>query len=108
MHSSYLACFNFECKDEVCWELKLTHLVVFAKVLTAMFIFLPVTYLRTAYNDRKIKTNETSLFNSLVFGKTFSVKICIKQKLVSWLALHIKGVFRTQSNIYKEAFCEIS
>ena len=46
MHSSYLAWFNFECKDEVCGELKLTHHVIFANVLTAMFIFVPATYLR--------------------------------------------------------------
>ena len=46
MHSRNLACFNFGCKDEVCSELKLAHLVVFIKVLIAMFLFLPATYLR--------------------------------------------------------------
>ena len=45
MHSRNLACFNFECKDEVCSELKLPLLVVFAEVLIAIFIFLSATYL---------------------------------------------------------------
>ena len=45
MRSMYLAYFNLECKDEVCSELKQSHLV-FAKVLTVMFTFLSATYLR--------------------------------------------------------------
>ena len=41
--------------------------------------------------------------------KNFSAKIRIKLKPISWLALHIKGIFRTQSNIYnKLIFCKIS
>ena len=55
MHNRYLACFNFECKDEVCWELKLAHLMVFAKVLTTTFIFLPATYLHMHTMTAKLK-----------------------------------------------------
>ena len=38
--------------------------------------------------------------------KNFSVKICIKYKPISLLALYIKGIFRTQLNIYDEGFLQ--
>ena len=54
MRSRYLACFNLECKNEVCSELKLAYLVL-AKVLIVMFIFLPATYLRMRTMTAKAK-----------------------------------------------------
>ena len=90
MHSSYQACFNFECKDEVCWKLKLTHLMVFEKGLTAMFIFLPAICLRMRTMTPKSKqTKRVYMLWKECMPSEFYKYICLEE---NFLHLNRKNV----------------